>query len=161
MPGTTGLGNSLHFSLESPESPGAELPGKSQQQEEAYASEWLNEHWSQCTLWVVIGKPCSQIKGGPFLLVGTKYPTNTHCRWRKKRGHSWEPVSWPTPAMQPSHVQGFRFVQILHSCGLPGLSAEDSLTSVVFSVALYHQILGLYLLLCRRCVFPLISNILL
>ena len=129
MPGTTGLGNSLHFSLESPESPGAELPGKSQQQEEAYASEWLNEHWSQCTLWVVIGKPCSQSEGGPFLLVGTKYPTNTHCRWRKKRGHSWEPVSWPTPAMQPSHVQGFRFVQTLHSCGLPGLSAALYISS--------------------------------
>lgn len=81
------------FLLESPESSGAELPGKSPQREEAYASEWLNEHWSQCRLWVVIGKPCSQNEGGPFLLVGTKYPTDTHCRWKKKRGHSWEQMS--------------------------------------------------------------------
>lgn len=48
VPGTTGLGNSLHFfSLESSGSPGAELPGRPQQEEASAPccspwSEWLN-----------------------------------------------------------------------------------------------------------------------
>lgn len=38
VPGNTGLGNSLHFSLQTPGSPGAELPGESLPQEEASAA---------------------------------------------------------------------------------------------------------------------------
>lgn len=157
---TTGLGNSLHFSLQSPGFPGAELPGSRRRPRLPVLLSLSAERWSQYRRWVVIGKFCSQNEGGPFLLVGTTSLTDTHCRWEEEEGTQLG--TRPTAVMQPSHAWGFRSVQIVHSCpcGLPGMFTEDSLTSGVFSAALNHQIPGLYLLLCR-CVFPLTSHILL